>query len=120
MRPRGSYKIANRGRALGARTFAGRAFPERGIEDLLDPLSRSEMRSQRILRSLRDEILLGGGAQSLRIRQVFRTPREIFRLELELPELGYQRTTLLDRDALEELLGAEDVRQAVEGCDLGA
>jgi hypothetical protein len=45
---------------------------------------------------------------------VFRTPREIFRLELELPQLGYQRTTLLDRDALEELL-AEDAIRAVVG-----
>ena len=62
-RTTGSYKFANRGSHLDA---------------LLDPLTRSEMRSQRILRSLRDEIVCGGG--SLRIRQVFRTPREIFRL----------------------------------------
>jgi hypothetical protein len=45
---------------------------------------------------------------------VFKTPREIYRLELELPEFGYQRTTLLDREALEELLEADDVREAVE------
>jgi hypothetical protein len=99
MKPRGTYKIANRGGALDA---------------LIDPLTRSEMRSQRILRSLRDEIVGGGGGQTLRIRQIFRTPREIYRLELELPELGYQRTTLLDRDALEELLSAEGVREAVD------
>ena len=111
VKPRGSYKIANRGRGLSG---------GHGLGSLLDPLTRSEMRSQRILRSLRDEILLGGGAQSLRIRRIFRTPREIYRLELELPELGYQRTTLLDRDALEELLEAEDVRQAVEGSSFGA
>jgi hypothetical protein len=102
MKPRGTYKIVNRGGAL---------------EALIDPLTRSEMRSQRILRSLRDEIVGGGGGQTLRIRQIFRTPREIYRLELELPELGYQRTTLLDRDALEELLAADGVREAV---DLGA
>ena len=99
MKQRGTYKIANRDGA---------------IEALIDPLTRSEMRSQRILRSLRDEIVGGGGGQTLRIRQVFRTPREIYRLELELPELGYQRTTLLDRDALEELLASDGVREAVD------
>jgi len=96
MRPRGTFKIANR---LGA------------LDALVDPLTRSEIRSQRILRSLRDEIV-GGGA--LRIRQIFRAPREIYRLELELPELGYQRTTLLDREALEELLASEGVQEAVD------
>jgi hypothetical protein len=97
MKIRGAYKIARRGRSLDA-------YP--------DPLVRSEMRSQRILESLRNEIV-GGAGSSLRIRQVFQSPREIFRLELELPEYCYQRTTLLDRDALEELLEADDVRQAV-------
>jgi hypothetical protein len=96
MKVRGAYKISNRGRSVGA-------YP--------DPL-RSEIRSQRILQSLRNEIV-GGGGSSLRIRQVFESPREIFRLELELPEYCYQRTTLLDRDALEELLEADGVRQAV-------
>jgi hypothetical protein len=103
MKQRGTYKIANRGRAL---------------EGILDPIARSEMRSQRILRSLRDEIIGGGNRQTLRIRRVFRTPREIFRLELELPELGYQRTTLLDRAALEELLEADDVREIVRSSAL--
>ncbi len=44
--------------------------------------------------------------------------REIFRLELQLPELGYHRTTLLDRDALEELLEAEEIREVVRSCAL--
>jgi len=43
----------------------------------------------------------------------FENPREVFRLELELPELGYQRTTLLDREALDALLEADDVRARV-------
>ena len=103
MKPRGTYKIANRGPTL---------------DTLLDPIVRSEMRSQRILRSLRDEIVESGGGQSLRIRQVFSTPREIYRLELELPELGYQRTTLLDRDALEELLEADEIRRIVRSTPL--
>jgi hypothetical protein len=103
MKPRGTYKIANRGPALDA---------------LLDPIVRSEMRSQRILQSLHDEIVGGGGVQTLRIRRVFSTPREIYRLELELPELGYQRMTLLDRDALEELLEADEVRDIVRSTTL--
>ncbi len=97
MSARGAFKIAHRARNFDA--FA-------------DPLGPSERRVQRILESLRNEILDGGGS-NLRIRRVFRTPREIYRLELELPELGYQRTTLLDRDALEELLEADGVRAVV-------
>ncbi len=101
MKVRGNYKIVNRGRELDV---------------FLDPITRSEQRSQRILESLRHEILEGGGDRTLRIRRVFHTPREIFRLELQLPELGYQRTTLLDRDALEELLEAEEIREVVRRC----
>ncbi len=97
MKPRGAYKISNR---------------NNGYQGHLDPLLRSEIRFQRILESLRNEILEGGG-HSLRIRQIFRSPREVYRLELELPELGYQRTTLLDREALEELLEADGVRALV-------
>ena len=99
MRPPGVYKIASRNRAFDA---------------CLSPELRAERRLQRILDSLRSEILEGGGHEQLRIRRVFSNPREIFRLELEMPELGYQRTTLLDRDALEELLAAEGVRALVE------
>jgi hypothetical protein len=104
MKARGSYKIANRSRAF---------------DGLIDPLGRSERRVQRILESLRTEILEGGGG-NLRIRQVFQTPREIFRLELELPQLGYQRTTLLDRDALEELLAEDAIRAVVGASNLDA
>ncbi len=103
MQPRGSFKIANR---------------RQRNDVLLDPLSCRELRVQRIVDSLRAQIAEGGPGQSLRIRQVFRTPREIYRLELELPELGYQRTTLLDRDALEELLTADEVREMIEASSL--
>ncbi len=104
MKPRGAYKIANRNRAFDA---------------FVDPMPTSDYRMQRILESLRSEILEGGGGENLRIRMVIRNPREIYRLELELPELGYQRTTLLDRDALEELLSADAVREVVSGASLG-
>jgi hypothetical protein len=98
MRPPGNYKIASRSRALDA---------------MLDPQLRGARRTRRILASLRDEIVEAGAADGLRIRRIFSSPREVFRLELELPELGYQRTTLLDRAALEELLAADDVRAHV-------
>ena len=84
-----------------------------GLDALLGPLLASDGRCQRILESLRSEIIEGGGGSNLRIRRVFQTPREIYRLELELPDLGYQRTTLLDRDALEELLATDEVRAIV-------
>ncbi len=98
MKPPSSYKIASRARSFQA------AF------DPLDPLDRIERRTQRVVDSLRSEIIEAGAGQRLSIRQVFANPREIFRLELELPELSYQRVTLLDRDALEELLETDEVR----------
>jgi hypothetical protein len=45
---------------------------------------------------------------------VFREPREIFRVEVERPDLGYQRTTLLGREALEALLESDAVRSAMK------
>jgi len=108
MRPPGSFKIAHRHR-LGRNSSAAEA-PRPYLP------SSGEDRSQRVLDSLRSEILEGGKAGTLRIRRVFRSPREIFRLEFELPERDYQRTTLLDRDALEELLEADEVR-AILGTD---
>jgi len=101
MRPPGAYKIS-------ART--------RSYETLLEPSTQGERRVRRILASLRDEIAGGG---ELRIRRIFADPREIFRLELEVPELGYQRVTLLDREALEELLEAEEVQERVRNSPLG-
>jgi hypothetical protein len=104
MKPHGSYKISNRDRSFAT-------FP--------NPLARSELRTQRILESLRNEIV-EGGVDHVRVRQVFRQPREIYRLELELPALGYQRTILLDREALEELLEVDEVRAVVSPFGLGS
>jgi hypothetical protein len=98
MRPPGAYKIASRARAFDA---------------FLDPRLRGARRVRRIVESLRDQIVDGGQETGLRIRRVFSTPREIFRVEIECPELAYQRTTLLDRDALEALLAVDDVRARV-------
>ena len=95
MKPPGNYKLTNR----------------RGSSDPLgaDPFGREG----RIVDSLRAQIIAGGPGQCLRLRQVFTTPREIFRLEIEEPEFHYQRTTLLDRDTLEELLDSEEVRDRI-------
>ena len=95
---RGSYKIASRGGAF---------------EEYLDPALRCARRVERILDSLRAEITADDGVKTVRVRRILSEPREIFRLEIEIPEQGYQRTTLLDRDSLEELLEFEEVRERV-------
>ena len=96
VKPRGAYKIHHRPRSLDA---------------ILDPGAQRERRVERLAESLRAEILEGNG--DVRIRRIFENPHEVFRLELEVPELGYQRTTLLDREALDALLEAEGVRGRV-------
>jgi hypothetical protein len=93
MPQRGSFRISSRARAFEASQ---------------DPVLRRTRRIARLLDSLRLEIQ--DGTTTVRARRVFETPREIFRLEIECPGLGYQRTTLLDRDALEELLEVDAVR----------
>src|SRR5262249_7017939 len=90
---RGSFRIASRARAWEASQ---------------DPHLRSARRLERLLDSLRLQIQAGD--TTVRARRVFETPREIFRLEIESPGLGYLRTTLLDRDALDELLEVDAVR----------
>ena len=88
------------------------------MDPLLDPTGR-DGRAQRILDSLRSEILDTAGAGSVRVRRVMQSPREIYRLELEVPDLGYQRVTLLDRDALEDLLATDDIRSLVREAVVG-
>ena len=102
MRPPGTFKLLGR-----ARRNAENA------PDPLDPLSLCEDRSDRIVDSLRAQILEGDDDQCLRIRQIFDVPREIFRVEIDRPDQNYQRTTLLDRDALEDLLATDDIRDRV-------
>jgi hypothetical protein len=115
MRPPGSFKVAYRHR--GARSAARAGAPSDAHHELAFPFGD---RSQRLLASLRDEILRSGDALSLRVRCVFPSPREIYRIELEVPERDYQRTTLLDRDSLEELLEIDAVRAVLGGDTLGA
>lgn len=96
MKPPGTFKLIGRAR--------------RRADDAMDPTSLSVDRSDRIVDSLRAMILEGDEGQSLRIRQVFQKPKEIYRIEIDQPEQNYQRTTLLDRDALEELLATDGIR----------
>lgn len=124
MKPHGTYKLRYQARraAYGPSPVASPTVPHETGSDVhgfLAQLERDESRVRRIVASLREDILEGGGATNLRIRRVFRRPREIYRLELALPDLGYQRITLLDREALEELLEADDVREVVENAALG-
>ena len=96
MKPPGTYKLARRCSTTPS---------------LLDQLAPSEGRAQRIVDSLRDQILESG--ENLRIRQIFEEPRAIYRIEIDVPDLNYQRTTLLDGDALEELLEIDEIRVRV-------
>jgi hypothetical protein len=99
MKPPGTFKLLGNAR--------------RGTRDAMDPLTLCDDRSDRIVNSLRTQILEGDDEQSLRIRQIFNDPKEIYRVEIERPDQSYQRTTLLDRDALEDLLATDDIRARV-------
>jgi hypothetical protein len=99
MKPHGTYKLSHRSRTTESAWS--------------DPLGIGLGRCQRIVDSLRSQILDGGPEQSLRVRQVFASPREIFRVEISEPALSCRRTTLLDRDALEDLLETDGVRERV-------
>jgi hypothetical protein len=118
MKPSGTYKI----RYQRAPELDGlRSASPRCAKLALDPIERAihgvalaERRTQRIVDSICDEIRGGGARSSLRIRRVFEEPREIFRVELARPDLGYQRTTLLGREALEALLESDGVETAME------
>ncbi len=122
MKLHGTYKIRYQGARGAARGALGGARgpsvldggSDDPIEELLARVATAERRTQRLVESLCEEIRLGGESVSLSIRRIFSQPREVFRIELQRPEFGYQRTTLLGREALEALLETEDVRHAVE------
>ncbi len=82
----GSFKITN----------------QRGALALRDPQEvKVRRRILRIISSIQREVEEGGTA---RVRQILKSPRELYRIELELPEMSYERTTIVDRDTLAELL----------------
>ena len=106
MKPSGTYKIRYQ-----------RALPPSSsdpIERAIHRVALAERRTQRVVDSISDEIRGGGDRSSLRIRRVFTVPREVFRVEYERPDLGYQRTTLLGREALEALLESDGIQSAIE------
>ena len=82
----GGFRIAHR-----ARTF----------ELYADPVGHRHRRVRRILASIQQDIDEGCTAF---VRQILCEPRELYRLELERPDMSYLRTTILDRDTLDELL----------------
>ena len=88
------------------RGFRARLGPE-GLEIDRDPDLRAARRVRGVLDSLHRDILAGC---RVRVRQVIEGPVDVFRLELERPDLCCRRTTLLDREAMEMLL--EEVDQA--------
>ena len=75
-----------------------------------DPRDFADTRCQKLVDSLCIEIMEG---KNLRIRRIFEQPRAIYRIEIDNPEMKYQRTTLLDEETLEELLEIEPVRSRV-------
>ena len=114
-KPHGSYKIRYQRSSSEAR--GPRALPSPGgdpLEAVLGEIRHAERRAERIIDSLHQEILEGGESSALRIRRVFSKPREIFRVELQRPDLGYQRTLLLGREALESLLERDEIHPALE------
>ncbi len=66
-----------------------------------DPANRRERRIRAILASIQRDVDEGGRA---RVRQILTGPLELYRLELERPDMSYQRITILDRDSLTALL----------------
>lgn len=114
-KPHGSYKIRYRRPPSAPR--GPRALPGPGgdpIDALIGEIAHAERRAERIIDSLQQEIVDGGESAALRIRRVFSAPREIFRVELDRPDMGYQRTLLLGREALESLLEREEIQPALE------
>jgi len=97
MKPHGTYRLLSR----------------RSGADPLAPM-RLAGRAQRIIDSLRHQITSSQEVQSLRLRQIFQDPVAIYRLEIEVPAMNYQRITLLDGDALEELLEVDEVRTLLD------
>ena len=71
------------------------------LEAAVDPGQWRARRVRGILDSIQQDLDRGG---TPRVRRILQEPRELYRLELELPELAYQRITILDRETLTHLL----------------
>ena len=85
----------------------------RAFDAYESPAYWSTRRNARLVDALREEILGVGSEGHVRLRQIFKAPTALYRLELDRPDLGYQRTTLLDAENLRALLQDEAVRAIV-------
>ena len=112
MKPHGTYKIRYQREPERARALPPSSSDP--IERAIHRVALAERRTQRLVESISDEIRGAGDRSALRIRRVFTVPREVFRVEYERPDLGYQRTTLLGREALEALLESDGIQSAIE------
>jgi len=89
---------------------SGRPYPSRSTELpsgaiplYVDPdESIGGRRARRILSSIQKDIVQGGG--TARVRRILSGPQEVYRIEVEVPDMSYVRTTLMGRDALTALL----------------
>lgn len=117
MKTHGTYKLIYRARRrclAPRRTAPDTSAAATRAEALLSRVTECDAHTQRLLDSLRQEITGNGEEIELRVRRIFSSPRSVYRVELAVPELGYQRITLLEEDALEELLDDDGVRARVE------
>ena len=62
---------------------------------------KAERRVRRILESIQRDVDAGGTAL---VRQILAVPQELYRIEVERPDMSYLRTTVLGREALTALL----------------
>lgn len=75
---------------------------EAGIPLFVDPSDWiGGKRARRIISSIQKDVDQGGTA---RVRQILSDPEEIYRIEVERPDMAYTRTTFMGRDALTTLL----------------
>ena len=70
-------------------------------EDRNSPESWRERRLRRILSSIQRDVDEGGTA---RVRQILSGPRELYRVEVERPDMAYLRTTVMGAEALALLI----------------
>ena len=69
--------------------------------DRSSPESWRERRLRRILSSIQRDVDEGGTA---RVRQILSGPRELYRVEVERPDMAYLRTTVMGAEALALLI----------------
>lgn len=85
-----------------------------GVDRFLDGEARRERRVRRILSSIHRDLDEGGRAY---LRPIPNPCLDLFRLEIERPDMSYQRITILDAETLETLLeetGEQRIRESFD------